>query len=146
LPEHARHRGTAGIQVALWDESQWCCAKIENAPCSFPATSKKFPDPSTREFVSYRFEKLEELRANFHEIGPFAVNFPVFSRLSGNPYLRPVRGGLRPQPASQCLTHTKSVALEMPRNGGVRLRVYDEVKAERDRLADRPYSWPLARK
>jgi hypothetical protein len=34
----------------------------------------------------------------------------------------------------------------MPRNGGVRLRVYDEVKAERDRLADRPYSWPLARK
>ena len=27
MPEHARHRGTAGIQVALWDESQWCCAK-----------------------------------------------------------------------------------------------------------------------
>ena len=59
---------------------------MEIAPCLFPATSKKFPDPSTREFVFYRFEKLEELRANFHEIGPFAVNFPVFSRLSGNPY------------------------------------------------------------
>ncbi len=118
---------------------------MEIGPCSFPASPQKFPDPSTREFVFYRFEKLEELRANFHEICPFAVNFPVFSRLSGNPH---AETGSRWTASATGQSVSNAYEIGRARNAAKWRRplVYDEVKAERDRLADRPYSWPLARK